>query len=48
MENFAQLLLLVAVFMALWVVVAYVADGLACWFLRWMRIEGTDETPCVK
>lgn len=48
MENFAQLLLLVAVFMALWVVVVYVVDGLACRFLRWMRIERTDETPCVR
>lgn len=41
MTTFAQMLLVIAVFIALWVAVAYVADILACRFLRWMKIEGT-------
>ena len=39
MENFVQLLLLIAVFMVLWVVVAYVADVFACKLLRWLGLS---------
>ena len=40
MENYVSLTIFIVVFMSLFVLVAYVADVLACKLLKWLGVEG--------
>lgn len=43
MENIVSLMIVIGCFMGLIVVVAYVADMVACKFVEWLGLEGVEE-----
>ena len=43
MTNLLSLLIVIGCFMGLIVVVAYVADMVACKFVEWLGLEGVEE-----
>ena len=43
MENIFSLMIVIGCFMGLIVVVAYVADMVACKFVEWLGLEGVEE-----